>query len=88
MATETITCGNCQTENPADADFCTECGQPLTRSAEQELVENLDAQDGGSFIGNDNVGRTSVAPGLAGGAGGVPTHLGPVGDDRRDDRDW
>ena len=34
-----IVCGNCQTENPGDADFCQECGQPLTQSAESGIVE-------------------------------------------------
>ena len=89
MATDTITCGNCQTENPKDQDFCIECGQPLTGSGEQEVRENIDAEGSGSFIGNDNmIGRESVAPGLAGGAGGIPTHLGPSDADRRDTRDW
>ena len=88
MALNTITCGNCQTENPPDADFCIECGQPLTGSGEQEVREEIDAQDGGSFIGNDDViGPGTIAPGLAGGAGGIPTHLMPGDADRRDTRD-
>ena len=88
MAENTITCGNCQTENPKDQDFCIECGQPLTGSGEQEVRENVDAQSGGSFIGNDDVvGSGAVAPGLAGGAGGIPAHLGPGDGERRDTRD-
>jgi predicted amidophosphoribosyltransferase len=27
-------CGNCNTENPPGAEYCQECGEPLTLSAE------------------------------------------------------
>lgn len=44
-----IVCGNCQTENPGDADFCQECGAPLTQSAEAGVLEQEAAMDRGVF---------------------------------------
>lgn len=32
-------CGNCHTENPPGAEYCRECGEPLTLPAEQALDE-------------------------------------------------
>lgn len=45
------TCSNCGTENRAGADYCSECGQPLTQSAESGLREQIDAQDEGGVFG-------------------------------------
>jgi len=47
-----ITCGNCGHENPADADFCESCEQPLTQSAEAGVMENQQAQEHGTLGGN------------------------------------
>lgn len=44
-----VVCGNCQTENPAGADVCENCGAPLTRSAESGLVEREVAQQHASL---------------------------------------
>jgi hypothetical protein len=85
MALNSVTCGNCRTENPSDADFCRECGQPLTGSAEEGLRESLDAQDHGSLIGAEDTPGLGVGGlGLIGGAGGVGATLLP-GDLDRDD---
>jgi len=51
MSSNTVTCGNCGTENSPDEDFCTNCGQPLTQSAEEGLRENIEAQDSPSIFG-------------------------------------
>jgi hypothetical protein len=51
MSDNPTTCGNCQTENDPDNDFCSECGQPLTRSAEEGIVEQQQAQNTGSLVG-------------------------------------
>jgi hypothetical protein len=52
MATGT-TCGNCGTENALGEDYCTECGEPLTRAGEQALRENIRAQEQGGVLGSD-----------------------------------
>ena len=54
--TNPVTCGNCGTENQPDADFCVECGQPLTKSAAQGMVEQAEAQrEGGVYgVGEDD----------------------------------
>lgn len=45
-----ITCGNCGTENPPDEDFCTNCGEPLTQSGQEGMLEQEEAQvEGGVF---------------------------------------
>ncbi len=51
-----VTCGNCGTENSPDQDFCVNCGQPLTKSAAQGIVEQAEAQrEGGAFgVGEDD----------------------------------
>jgi hypothetical protein len=70
MSLNTITCGNCQTENPPDAEFCIECGQPLTQSAEEGIRENIEASDSPSLFGHGAgavVGAGGVIP--AGGLG-------------------
>lgn len=51
MSGTPTTCGNCQTENEPESDFCSECGQPLTRSAEEGIVEQEQAQNTGGLIG-------------------------------------
>ena len=45
MSSNFVTCGNCGTENPPARDTCIECGRPLTRSGEQELRAELEAQE-------------------------------------------
>ncbi len=61
MSDNPVTCGNCQTENDPGNDFCSNCGQPLTRSAEEGMVENQEAQDRGGVLG----GTSSPQPGVA-----------------------
>lgn len=73
MASNPITCGNCGTENPPDQDFCIKCGQPLSRSAVEGIVEHREAEHEGGVYG---VGEDDVAfekPGL----GGVPNPRNP-----------
>lgn len=48
------TCGNCGTENPPDAEFCVNCGLPLTRSAGEEMRERREAQVEDGFFGTDD----------------------------------
>ena len=61
-----ITCGNCGTENSPDEAFCTNCGEPLTRSAQEGMVEQEEAQHEGGVYG---VGEDDAAfenqPGLS-----------------------
>ncbi len=40
MVANPTTCSNCGTENDQGQDFCTNCDQPLTASADQGLREN------------------------------------------------
>jgi hypothetical protein len=47
-----ITCGNCGHENPGDIDFCEECEQPLTQSAESGVMEQQNAQEHGTLGGS------------------------------------
>ncbi len=61
MSANTVVCGECQTENSPENDFCSKCGLPLTRSAEEGIVENQQAQDHGGLIG----GTTTDQPGVA-----------------------
>ncbi len=51
MSDNPTTCGNCHTENSLGYDFCSSCGQPLTRSAESALTENQAAQDTAGVFG-------------------------------------
>ena len=76
MSLNPVTCGNCGTENSPEEEFCTNCGQPLTASAEEGLRENLDAQDHGSLF--DDGGLPGA--GMVGGAGGIATPLLPDDD--------
>lgn len=85
MSLNPVTCGHCGTENAPEEDFCVNCGQPLTGSAEEGLRENLEAQDTGSLF--DHGGTPGV--GMVGGPGAVPTPLLPDDDDRgKRTRDW
>ena len=59
MASNPVSCSNCGTENPPGQDFCTECDQPLTASADEGLRENQEAQDQGGVIGGDATPLTS-----------------------------
>jgi hypothetical protein len=84
MSLNPVTCGNCGTENSPEEEFCTNCGQPLTASAEEGLRENLDAQDHGGLF--DTGGTPGV--GMVGGAGGLVAPLLPDdGDQGRNPRD-
>lgn len=57
MSLNPETCSHCGTENPPDQDFCIECGQPLSRSAEQGLRSQQSAQDEGGVYGvGDDIG--------------------------------
>ena len=53
-------CGNCHTENEPGADVCVNCGEPLTRSAEEAIVEQQDAEAHGGLLG----GTTPQQPGV------------------------
>lgn len=61
MSDNPVTCGNCQTENEPGADFCSNCGLPLTRSAEEGIVANEKAQARGGILGS----TTPEQPGVA-----------------------
>ena len=61
MSDNPVTCGNCKTENDPGADTCANCGQPLTRSAEEGIVANEEAQSHGSILG----GTSSIQPGTS-----------------------
>lgn len=45
MSANPVVCGNCGTENPPGTDECTECGQPLSGSADMAVRTQLEAQD-------------------------------------------
>lgn len=77
MASNPISCSNCGTENPPDQDFCTECGQPLTASAEQGLRENEEAEDHGSILGGRSVGLGGDPSPLASDVGTADEHTRP-----------
>lgn len=49
-----ITCGNCGTENQPGAQYCSECGEPLTRSAGGAVREREEAQTEDGFFGVDD----------------------------------
>ncbi len=61
MSENPVTCGNCKTENDPGSDFCSNCGQPLTRSAEEGMEEQDEAQDRGGLMGGGNIGLGGVA---------------------------
>ena len=65
MAGNPETCSNGGAENRPGADFCAECGQPLTQSAESGLREQQEAQEeGGVFgIGDDQDDQPNVDQG-------------------------
>ena len=63
-----ITCGNCGTENPPDAQECQNCGEPLTRSAQEGMMEQEEAQvEGGVFGIGEADERFEDQPGLSDG---------------------
>ena len=69
-----ITCGNCGTENPPDAKFCQECEQPLTRSGQEGMMEQEEAQvEGGVYGLGEADDRFENQPGLS---DGVRKHRG------------
>ena len=49
-----ITCGSCGTENPPDGQYCSECGEPLTRSAGSAMREREEAQLEDGYFGDDD----------------------------------
>lgn len=74
MSLNTVSCGNCGTENSPAEEFCTNCGRPLTRSAEEGLRENIEARSSPSLFGG------APGPGMVGaggfvGAGGLGAPL-------------
>jgi hypothetical protein len=85
MADNSETCSNCGTNNPEGADFCVECHQPLTASAEAGIRENLDAQGddglfdaggaraGGTGLGLDAMGGGMMMPGDSPGGASMPS---------------
>ena len=60
MTENPVTCGNCQTENPAGSDFCSNCKLPLTQSAEMGIAEHEKAQETGSLLSGNNPSNSSV----------------------------
>ncbi len=50
MTENPVTCGNCHTENAPGSDYCSNCSQPLTRSAEEGMIENEQAQNRGGIF--------------------------------------
>ncbi len=77
MSSNPVTCGNCGADNPPGQDFCRECNQPLTGSADQELRTTEDAQDHGSLF-SDN---TDGVGGLSGPGSPPLTDIGATTDD-------
>lgn len=71
MQSNPVTCGNCGTENPPDQDFCVECGQPLTGSADEAVRESLAAEERTGAIGGGSPGLGIGGAGLTAAAGGV-----------------
>lgn len=65
MSANPVTCSNCGTDNAPGQDFCTECDQPLTASADQGIRENQQAENHGSVIVGDAAGLGGDAPPLA-----------------------
>ena len=63
------TCGSCHTKNPPDQDVCTNCGQPLVRSAQEGEGDNQEAEDGGGVIDSKSSGLGEAAAPLAPGVG-------------------
>jgi|GEM_PF-5290576 len=57
-------CGNCGTENPEGTDFCRNCGQPMTASAEEGLWEHLEAQDEPEAVRDSSLGFGQFDPNL------------------------
>jgi hypothetical protein len=55
------TCGNCKTENELGADFCKECGEPLTGAGGAALREEIDAQKQGGILGSEPADTSSRA---------------------------
>lgn len=76
MSLNTVTCGNCGTKNSPGAEFCAECGQPLTQSAEEGIRENIEAQDSPSLFGHG----VPVGTGGVVAAGGLGQPLITTGD--------
>jgi uncharacterized membrane protein YvbJ len=71
------TCGNCGTENSVEEDFCTNCGEPLTRSGEQAMKAHEEAQDTGSILGPDTNKKNSTSVELEGDEGVIGQTLPP-----------
>ena len=86
MSLNTVTCGHCGTENPPDADFCIDCGRPLTQSAEEGLRENIEAQDSPSIFGAGGAVGTGGAA-VGGGLGAPLITSGNVPDPELPPRD-
>ncbi|HEV2129116.1 MAG TPA: zinc-ribbon domain-containing protein [Thermomicrobiales bacterium] len=59
-----ITCGSCGAENPPDAEYCENCGKPLTRSAQEGSAEQGETQVGGGILGIGEGDADVDAPGL------------------------
>lgn len=69
-----ITCGNCGTENAPDEEFCTNCGEPLTRSAQKGMLEQEEAQvEGGVYGIGEGDAEFEDQPGVS---DGVRKHRG------------
>lgn len=78
VASNPVTCSNCGTENPPGQDFCTDCDQPLTASADQGLRESEEAQDHGGVIGGDAVGPAGAAAPLTSDADTIDGEMRPL----------
>ncbi len=78
MSGNPMTCSNCGTENPPERDYCSNCGQPLTASADEAARTQLEAQDRGGWpatgdeVGADSAWNTSGALG-----GGIVMPISP-----------
>jgi predicted amidophosphoribosyltransferase len=68
MTSHPDTCSNCGTENRPSADFCSECGQPLTQSAESGVREQMQAQEEGGVFGIGDSDGDAGEPNVGGGA--------------------
>ncbi|HWV34835.1 MAG TPA: zinc ribbon domain-containing protein [Thermomicrobiales bacterium] len=69
-----VTCGNCGTENPPGQDFCTNCGQPLTGSADEAIREHIEATEDDGVIGSNAPGADGAVSAVDAGFG-VPVDV-------------
>ena len=80
MSVNPMTCSTCGTENAPGRDTCSNCGLPLTGSADEAVRTNVEAQEHGGVLSRDNpLASDTINPaGGMGAAGGLGTPLDPA----------